>query len=36
MIRLDSVSKQFGHQILFIDASMGQQKGERADAVHQH
>jgi hypothetical protein len=23
MIRLDNISKQHGHQILFIDASMG-------------
>jgi hypothetical protein len=27
MIRLDNISKQHGHQILFIDASMGIQKG---------
>ena len=26
MIRLDNISKQNGHQILFIDASMGIQK----------
>ncbi len=30
MIRLDNISKQHGHQILFIDASMGIQKGEKA------
>jgi ATPase subunit of ABC transporter with duplicated ATPase domains len=29
MIRLDNISKQNGHQILFIDASMGVQKGEK-------
>ena len=29
MIRLDNISKQNGHQILFIDASMGIQKGEK-------
>src|SRR6195256_1249580 len=29
MIRLDNISKQNGHQILFIDASMGLQKGEK-------
>jgi len=28
MIRLDNISKQNGHQILFIDASMGLQRGE--------
>ena len=33
MIRLDSVSKQHGHQILFIDASMGLQKGEKVGLV---
>jgi ATPase subunit of ABC transporter with duplicated ATPase domains len=33
MIRLDNVSKQHGHQILFIDASMGLQKGEKAGLV---
>ena len=33
MIRLDNVSKQHGHQILFIDASMGLQKGEKAVLV---
>src|ERR1700684_580689 len=33
MIRLDNISKQNGHQILFIDASMGIQKGEKAGLV---
>ena len=33
MIRLDSVSKQHGHQLLFIDASMGLQKGEKVGLV---
>ncbi len=33
MIRLDNISKQHGHQILFIDASMGIQKGEKAGLV---
>ena len=33
MIRLDNISKQYGHQILFIDASMGLQKGEKAGLV---
>ncbi|MGD0634617.1 MAG: ABC-F family ATP-binding cassette domain-containing protein [Beijerinckiaceae bacterium] len=33
MIRLDSISKQNGHQILFIEASMGLQKGEKAGLV---
>ncbi|WP_341914752.1 ABC-F family ATP-binding cassette domain-containing protein [Ferrovibrio terrae] len=33
MIRLDNVSKQHGHQILFIDASMSLQKGEKAGLV---
>ena len=33
MIRLDNISKQNGHQILFIDASMGLQKGEKAGLV---
>ena len=33
MIRLDSISKQNGHQILFIDASMGLQKGEKVGLV---
>src|SRR5260221_5473362 len=33
MIRLDNISKQSGHQILFIDASMGLQKGEKVGLV---
>ena len=33
MIRLDNISKQNGHQILFIDASMGIQKGEKMGLV---
>ncbi|MBM3515362.1 MAG: ABC-F family ATP-binding cassette domain-containing protein [Alphaproteobacteria bacterium] len=33
MIRLDSISKQHGHQILFIDASMAVQKGEKVGLV---
>ncbi|WP_119418910.1 ABC-F family ATP-binding cassette domain-containing protein [Desertibaculum subflavum] len=33
MIRLDNVSKQHGHQILFIEASMSLQKGEKAGLV---
>ena len=33
MIRLDTISKQNGHQILFIDASMGIQKGEKVGLV---
>ncbi|MGE0241946.1 MAG: ABC-F family ATP-binding cassette domain-containing protein [Rhodospirillaceae bacterium] len=33
MIRLDSVSKQHGHQILFIDAAMALQKGEKVGLV---
>jgi len=33
MIRLDNISKQNGHQILFIDASMGVQKGEKVGLV---
>ncbi|PKR90956.1 glycosyl transferase family 1 [Pleomorphomonas diazotrophica] len=33
MIRLDSISKQNGHQILFIDASMSIQKGEKVGLV---
>src|SRR5688572_25090971 len=33
MIRLDNISKQIGHQILFIDASMGIQKGEKVGLV---
>jgi ATPase subunit of ABC transporter with duplicated ATPase domains len=33
MIRLDSISKQIGHQILFIEASATLQKGEKAGLV---
>ena len=33
MIRLDNISKQHGHQILFIDSSMGIQKGEKVGLV---
>src|ERR1700748_3283954 len=33
MIRLDNISKQHGHQLLFIDASMGVQKGEKVGLV---
>ena len=33
MIRLDNISKQNGHQLLFIDASMGLQKGEKVGLV---
>ena len=33
MISLDNISKQNGHQLLFIDASMGIQKGEKAGLV---
>jgi ATPase subunit of ABC transporter with duplicated ATPase domains len=33
MIRLDNISKQHGHQILFIDASMGLEKGEKVGLV---
>ena len=33
MIRLDNISKQHGHQILFIDASMGILKGEKVGLV---
>ncbi|MDX2142515.1 MAG: ABC-F family ATP-binding cassette domain-containing protein [Rhodospirillaceae bacterium] len=33
MIRLDNISKQHGHQILFIDASMAVQKGEKVGLV---
>ena len=33
MIRLDNISEQNGHQILFIDASMGLQKGEKVGLV---
>ena len=33
MIRLDNISKQIGHQILFIEASATLQKGEKAGLV---
>src|SRR2546429_7413392 len=33
MIRLDNVSKQVGHQILFIEASAALQKGEKIGPV---
>ena len=33
MIRLDNIVKQHGHQLLFIDASMGVQKGEKVGLV---
>src|ERR1700752_1872159 len=33
MIRLDNVSKQNGHQILFIEASMALNKGEKVGLV---
>src|SRR5262245_66207836 len=33
MIRLDTVSKQVGHQILFIEASAALQKGEKSGLV---
>ena len=33
MIRLDSISKQHGHQLLFIDAAMALQKGEKVGLV---
>src|SRR5689334_12190052 len=33
MIRLDSISKQNGHQIVFIEASMALQKGEKVGLV---
>ncbi|MFN4281436.1 MAG: ABC-F family ATP-binding cassette domain-containing protein [Alphaproteobacteria bacterium] len=33
MIRLDNISKQNGHQILFIEASMGLQRGEKVGLV---
>jgi ATPase subunit of ABC transporter with duplicated ATPase domains len=33
MIRLDNVSKQHGHQILFIEASTALQRGEKAGLV---
>ncbi len=33
MIRLDNISKQNGHHLLFVDASMGLQKGEKVGLV---
>src|ERR1700733_1136950 len=33
MIRLDNISKQNGHQILFIEASAALQKGEKVGLV---
>ena len=33
MIRVDAISKQNGHQILFIEASMSLQRGEKAGLV---
>src|ERR1700683_3003393 len=33
MIRLDNISKQNGHQILFIEASMALQRGEKVGLV---
>jgi ATPase subunit of ABC transporter with duplicated ATPase domains len=33
MIRLDNISKQIGHQILFIEASGALQKGEKVGLV---
>src|SRR4051812_32043759 len=33
MVRLDNVSKQIGHQILFIEASATLQKGEKVGLV---
>ena len=33
MIRLDTITKQHGHQILFVDASMFIQKGEKVGLV---
>jgi ATPase subunit of ABC transporter with duplicated ATPase domains len=33
MIRLDSISKQNGHQLLFIEASASLQKGEKIGLV---
>src|SRR5262249_3225847 len=33
MIRLDNISKQHGHQILFIEASAALQKGEKIGLV---
>src|SRR4029077_20122993 len=36
MIRIDSISKQNGHQIVFIEASATLQKGEKAGLVGPH
>ena len=33
MIRLDNISKQHGHQILFIEASAALQRGEKVGLV---
>src|SRR6478736_8753762 len=33
MIRLDNISKQNGHHLLFVDASVGVQKGEKVGLV---
>jgi ATPase subunit of ABC transporter with duplicated ATPase domains len=33
MIRLDNINKQNGHHLLFVDASMGIQKGEKVGLV---
>jgi ATPase subunit of ABC transporter with duplicated ATPase domains len=33
MIRLDNISKQNGHQIVFIEASAALQKGEKVGLV---
>ena len=33
MIRLDNISKQNGHQILFIEASAALQRGEKVGLV---
>ncbi len=33
MIRLDNISKQIGHQILFIEASASLQRGEKVGLV---
>ena len=33
MIRLDTISKQHGHQILFVEASAALQKGEKIGLV---
>src|SRR3546814_18188296 len=33
MIRLDNIVKQNGHQVLFVAASMGLQKGEKVGLV---